>query len=185
MKKTALLITAIIVAMGSAITGYLVSRSLNNENQHPSKQVINTEKSLIGMKRPDFRLPDVGGVERKPDEWDGLVIVINFWATWCPPCRDEIPVFIALQQTYSDNGLQFIGIALQKAQDVIEYINELGINYPILAGEQAVIDIARSYGNDVGALPYTVVIDRDARIRFIKKGPVSRAELEPVIQSFL
>lgn len=177
--------TAIIVAVVSAVTGYLISRSINKKIQHPVKQEINKEKSLIGMKRPGFSLPDVLGAQRKVDEWDKFVIVINFWATWCPPCRDEIPGFIALQQDYSDKGLQFIGIALQKAEEVTEYINELGVNYPILTGEQEVIDIARSYGNDVGALPYTVVIDRGSMIRFIKKGSVTRTELEPIILSLL
>ena len=185
MKKSVLLITAIFIAVVSAVTGYLISRSINNKEQHPAEHTVTTNKSLIGIKRPVFSLPDTAGIQRKVNEWDGLVVVINFWATWCPPCRDEIPEFITLQQTYSGMGLQFIGIALQKAQDVIEYINELGVNYPILTGEQEVINIARSYGNDVGALPYTVVIDRDSRIRFIRKGPVSRAELEPVIQSLL
>lgn len=185
MKKTILLITAIIVAVASAVTGYLISRSINSEQQQSSEQKIKKEKSLIGMTRPEFSLPDVEGLQRNVNEWNGFVVVINFWATWCPPCRHEIPEFIELQHAYTNRGLQFIGIALQKAQDVIEFINELGVNYPVLAGEQEVINIAGSYGNNVGALPYTVVIDRDSRIRFIKKGPVSRAELEPVIQSLL
>lgn len=185
MKKTGLLITAIIVAVVSAVTGYLISRSLTSESPETADHSKNAAASLIGTERPEFSLPDVEGKPRNVAEWDGHVVVINFWATWCPPCRDEIPEFITLQQDYSDKGIQFIGIALQKAQDVIGYIDELGVNYPILVGEQAVIDIARSYGNYVGALPYTVVIGRDTRIRYIKKGPVSQTELEPVIQSLL
>ncbi len=143
------------------------------------------EGTVIGDKRPQFSLPDMNGKMRSIDEWDGDVIVINFWATWCPPCREEIPEFIKLQKSYAENGLQFIGIALQTAEEVNEFVKVMGINYPILVGQGEVIQVAKQYGNHIGALPYTVIIDRQSYIAFTKRGPLQRHIAEQVISSLL
>lgn len=127
---------------------------------------------VLGKRRPDFSLPDLEGQMRSLDEWDGKLIVINFWATWCPPCREEIPVFMELQEEFADRGLQFLGIALQEAEEVRDYVNEMGMNYPVLTGYREVIKIAAALGNYMGALPYTVVINREGVIEFVKAGPV-------------
>jgi peroxiredoxin len=141
--------------------------------------------TLLGAQRPEFSLPDLGGVMHDIGEWDGRVLVLNFWATWCPPCREEIPQFVRLQRQYRERGLQFIGIALQPGDEVGGFVQELGMNYPVLAGEQEVVDIAQAYGNHVGALPYTVVIGRDGRVRRLHMGPIKGAELERLITPLL
>ncbi len=146
---------------------------------HPFKE----SHELIGKLRPEFNLPDINGKIRDVSEWDGDVVVINFWATWCPPCREEIPEFIKLQEKYADHGLQFIGIALQQAEDVREFASMMGMNYPILVGEEEVIQVSSEYGNSIGALPYTAIVDRQSRIAFLKRGPLSRDTAEGVITS--
>ena len=98
---------------------------------------------------------------------------------------EEIPGFIKLQDKYADQGLQFIGIALQTAADVRDFVQELGMNYPVLVGGSDVIDVAEKYGNSLGALPYTVIIGRDHRIHFTKRGPLHYEEAEKVIRSIL
>lgn len=143
------------------------------------------DAALIGTARPAFSLPDLQGRERHISDWDGRVIALNFWATWCPPCLKEIPELIKLQTEYEGRGLQIIGIALQKPAEVIEFAREHGMNYPLLAGEMPVVRIAEDYGNDIGALPYTVVIDRQGRIAFIKRGPVTDAEMKRVLRPLL
>jgi peroxiredoxin len=140
---------------------------------------------MLGSRRPEFSLPDLNGVRHDIGEWDGRVLVLNFWATWCPPCREEIPQFVRLQRQYGARGLQFIGIALQPAFEVGPFAQELGMNYPVLAGEQEVVDIAQAYGNHVGALPYTVVIGRDGRVRRLHAGPIKGAELQGLIAPLL
>ena len=153
------------------------------ENLSPSLQT--NVQDLMGKPPPDFSLMDVSGQSRSVSEWQGKVLVINFWATWCPPCLEEIPHFINLQDKYGDQGLQFLGIALEGVDEVTSFANKLGINYPLLVGEQEVIKLAGKFGNRIGGLPYTVIIDRSGTINFIKVGPLSVSEAEQVITSLL
>ncbi|NIN33926.1 MAG: redoxin domain-containing protein, partial [Gammaproteobacteria bacterium] len=97
---------------------------------------------VTGLQRPAFSLPDVSGVTRHISEWDGSVIAINFWATWCLPCLKEVPQLVDLQTRYGNEGFQVIGIALQKAEELHEFIQEQAMNYPVLAGEIDVIEVA-------------------------------------------
>lgn len=132
-------------------------------------------------RRPDFTLNDLKNAPHQIGEWDGKVLVVNFWATWCPPCRKEIPQFIALQQEFGTRGLQFLGIAIDDPQAVGEFVQSLQLNYPILVGEQDAIDVAKTYGNLIGALPYTVVVDRKGTIVLTHQGELSGHQLEQVI----
>lgn len=140
---------------------------------------------IVGHPRPPFTLPDLDGAPREVAEWDGRVLAINFWATWCPPCRKEIPEFVALQEKYRDRGLQFVGIALERPDPVRAFVAEHGVNYPVLAGEMDVIAVAEAYGNHVGALPYTVIVGRDGRIAFVHAGPLSMEKAEAAITPLL
>ncbi|MFB0519476.1 MAG: peroxiredoxin family protein [Acidobacteriota bacterium] len=111
---------------------------------------------------PDFALPDLEGKTVKLSDFKGKVIIIDFWATWCPPCVKEIPHFIELYEQYKENGFQMIGIAIQSgsATNVKQFVEEHGINYPILMGNK---EITREYGG-INAIPTTFVIDRQGRI---------------------
>lgn len=140
---------------------------------------------MLGLLRPAFSLPDLEGRLRSVDEWNGKVIALNFWATWCPPCLEEVPEFIGLQARYQDAGLQFVGIALQRPEEVRGFAQQHGMNYPTLAGEQAVMQLAQEYGNHLGALPYTVLIGRDGRIAYVRVGALSGAQAETLIQGLL
>ncbi len=187
MKKSVLVVSVLLIALLSAALGFRVSELRHKGADQPVMQIHPFKESdeLIGELRPEFNLPDMTGKVRNISEWDGKVVVINFWATWCPPCREEIPEFVKLQEKYADSGLQFIGIALQQAEDVRDFANMMGMNYPILVGEEAVIQISTEYGNSIGALPYTAIVDRQSRIAFLKRGPLSREVAEKVITSLL
>ena len=112
-----------------------------------------------------FSLPDLSGELRHHDEWRGQVIMLNFWATWCPPCKEEIPDFVRLQDDLGEQGIQVIGIALDQPQMVLEFIDEIGgINYPQLIAEGGGYGLLERYGNDIGTLPYTVFINRQGDI---------------------
>ena len=95
--------------------------------------------------------------------WRGQILVVNFWATWCPPCLREIPAFIELQDSLGDRGVQFVGIALDQAAPVAAFAAEHGMNYPILVGDDRVTRFMHVLGNTIGALPYTVVLGRDGQ----------------------
>jgi thiol-disulfide isomerase/thioredoxin len=90
--------------------------------------------------------------------------VVNFWATWCIPCRDEMPEFVKAQREFGERGVQFVGIAVDDVAKVRDFAAELGLNYPALIGGYGAIELSKSLGNRVGALPYTVFIDRAGRI---------------------
>lgn len=139
----------------------------------------------IGAHRADFVLTDMDGNRRHIDEWRDKVIILNFWATWCAPCLEEIPMFIELQQRYRASGVQFIGIALQDAEEVRGYSEAVNIPYPLLFGGDEVIKIGRQYGNEIGAIPYTVMVDREGKIAFQKRGALSKSEAEQSILALL
>ena len=189
-KKVLLTVFAAIAAVIIAFTGYNMNQMLQEEiaisvPQAMAIPVIEKDDGIIGSSRPDFSLPDVAGEVRNIAEWDGKVIAINFWATWCPPCIKEIPEFVELQHKYESQGLQFIGIALQRPEEVLDFMKEKGMNYPVLAGEMEVIEISELYGNNIGALPYTVIIDRAGLIQYVKRGPLSMDSAESIISKLL
>ena len=144
---------------------------------------VKPEKTLIGEIRPDFTLPDIDGVQRNVNEWDGKILVINFWATWCLPCLKEIPDFVKLQEKYAQQDVQFLGLAMQSAEEIKEFISDIGMNYPSLAGIQDVSNVGKLFGNRFGVLPYTVMIDRNQKIVFIKSGPLSYDDAEYAINA--
>jgi peroxiredoxin len=143
---------------------------------------------LIGRPRPDFRLEDPAGRVHRAADWDGQVLVVNFWATWCLPCRREIPAFVDLQESYGDRGLQFVGIALDTPHEVRRFVAELEIapNYPLLiAPDNDGIALATAYGNRFGILPYTVLVNRAGVISFIQFGEISHEQAERAIRELL
>ena len=142
-------------------------------------------KAMVSKFRPAFELPDLEGQLRNIAEWDGKVVVVNFWATWCPPCRKEMPAFIELQEQFGPQGLQFVGIALDDADKVQDFIDTMGVEYPILLGGEKAIKASEDYGNRLGALPYTAVIDREGYITKTYRGEVSQTSLEKVITKSL
>lgn len=180
------LITTITV-ISCFVAGVFLSNILRS-NKSPEKKIPAPQMSqqdLTGTPSPDFTLMDVTGQQRNVSEWKGKVLVINFWATWCPPCLEEIPHFIKLQEQYGHQGLQLVGIALESVDEVLGFASEQGINYPLLVGEQEVIKLAGKFGNRNGGLPYTVILDRNGLINFIKQGPLSVSEAEQVITPLL
>jgi len=143
-------------------------------------RVIKMNKAL-GQKRPDFALKDLEGKLHNADQWNGKVLVVNFWATWCPPCRKEMPMFVELQKQYADRGLQFVGIALDDPTMVQDFADNFLVNYPILIGDKSALDLTRKYGNYLGALPYTVIVDRKGIIRYVRPGKMSHKQAEAAI----
>lgn len=135
--------------------------------------------------RPLFQLPDVNGVEHDIREWDGQVLVINFWATWCPPCLKEIPEFIELQKELGERGLQFIGVAIDEPDKVKAFIEEYGINYPILVSEEKGTLIAANYGNDLEVVPYTAFVNRAGQIVHTHSGAMNKETAKSYIMPLL
>ena len=152
--------------------------------QNPPPTKI-TPLSMIGQSRPDFSLLDTSDKTHDIKQWNGKVIMLNFWATWCPPCRREIPDFITMYQKYHGKGLMIVGVALDSKQNAIDFVDPMGINYPILVAEKEGIALTQQYGNDLGVLPYTVIIDRKGVIRHTVRHELSLEQAEQLIAPLL
>lgn len=190
MKQWHVILSGMVLAVISAVAGYQFQQYQNKTKEKDVNQDVTinsplTPEQVIGTKLGDFRLFDVDGQQRSLSEWQGKALVLNFWATWCTPCRKEIPAFIELQQQYRNNGIQFIGIALQEAEEIRDFLVEFGVNYPALVGVSDVIKVAKQLGNDIGALPYTVFVDRDGTIVFSHRGPLLKSDAEEMIKTIL
>jgi peroxiredoxin len=140
---------------------------------------------VVGSQRPAFSLTDLEGNERAVGEWSGQVMLINFWATWCPPCRKEMPALAALNDALRGRGLRVIGVALDEAQAVRSFADERGIDYPLLIGGRDAYTLLRAFGNARGTLPYTVVVDRSGTIRATHRGALTRSQARELVLSYL
>jgi thiol-disulfide isomerase/thioredoxin len=160
---------------------------LHLQQGQPESASAAAPAAIIGKYRPDFVLPDALGLSHRAAEWDGRVRVINFWATWCQPCVRELPGFVTLQGQYAEHGVQFIGIALDTAPQVEAFFKRLHLtpNYPSLIGGADAIAVAEAYGNEVGILPYTVVLDKTGRIAYAQFGELTRDSAEQMILALL
>ena len=139
-----------------------------------------------GAEIPDgFRLADLEGRERTLAEFRGRPLIVNFWATWCPPCRREIPLLKALQEEYEATGLTVVGVAVEESAPVVRLAEEIGFNYPILTGEQEAIDLAEALGIEFIGLPYTVFVNRQGRVKGIHTGELHRKDAEQALSGLL
>lgn len=179
MKKHHLLV--LLAAAAALVIGLLVSTRLHDTvpKETVTLPVANGETVLAAA------FPDLNKQRQPLSQWRGKVLVVNFWATWCPPCREEIPGFIALQKEFAEKNVQFVGIAIDTGEKVNDFARELGINYPLLLGGDSAFDLQRQLGNVSGVLPFTVVIDPSGKLVVRHLGGLSgnqlRSRLLPLI----
>lgn len=180
-----------ILAAAALGAGFSLGHILNL-SQSPAEQPELTAaatpnaETVIGKRRPAFTLPDLDNHAHSIAEWDGHPLVINFWATWCAPCRKEIPAFIKARERYAPQGLEIIGIAIDLPGIVSEYAGEMGINYPLLYGQENAVDLNYRYGNRIGALPYTVFVDAEGIIRHVHtQGALDEAQLKSLLSGLM
>lgn len=176
-------LAGVALAVTGMAAGYHLNQATTQEPQHTASTPQNA--GVGGTLRPEFSLPDLQGEQQAVGQWDGDVLMINFWATWCPPCRREIPAFIELQEKFGDRGFTILGVAIDTEQNVRDFIDPMGVNYPVVIGEDEAILVARDYGNRLGVLPYTVIVDREGRIAYTHRNELEYEQAAAIIEPLL
>lgn len=174
----------VIIIAGGA--GFGLQRYLQHDD-HQLAPIIpeSSQVNVIGTLRPSFEFKDTEGDLIKSSNLDGKVLLVNFWATWCPPCKKEMPAFIELQEQYAEQGFQIVGIALDDEDSVRDFADALGVNYPVMAAEYEGIALSREYGNHIGALPFSAFVDRNGKITKTQIGEISKQQVEDIIKPLL
>lgn len=168
------------VAGIAALSGYLTNRSAGTASTTATEATAAATTALLALS-----LPDTTGEMQALSQWRDKVIVANFWATWCPPCRKEIPDFAAASRSFADAPVQFVGLSIDTADKVRDFEAEFDVPYPLLIGTPQVMNLAAGFGNAAQGLPFTVIIDRSGVVRHIKLGTLKQDELEGKIRALL
>ena len=127
------------------------------------------------------KFPDAQGRSQPLAQWDRRLLVVNFWATWCGPCKEEMPILKNLQAKFGSRGLQIVGIAADTQSNVANFGKSIDINYPLLVAETGAIEFSRRMGNRLGLLPHTLVLKPGGEIIYSKLGSVSEVEMTEII----
>lgn len=169
------------VAAAAALGGFLVARWLGDGAAAtlPAGAVATAGfRDLEGRRRPDFTLADGQGRSVSVSDFDGQVLLLNFWASWCQPCVAEMPMLSELQAEHDGRGLRVVGIALDDPQRARAFARDLGLDYTLLYGRADAVQVGRSYGNRSGLLPYSALVDADGIVRWTHLGVLERTDLE-------
>jgi thiol-disulfide isomerase/thioredoxin len=160
------------IGAGAAATGALIGAFVVQSGSGATR--------LLGA-----RFVDLEGRPHRLLDWGGKVLLCNFWATWCAPCREEIPLLVAAKHKYAAMGLEIIGIGIDQAAKLRDFAANFRVNYPILVSGPEAIDLLRALGNAAGALPYSVLVDRAGRIAFRRLGAFRKDELDGILAGML
>jgi len=169
-RREALILGAI--GAGAAVAGALLGAL-----------ALQAQSGAADLLAAPFR--DLSGARRTLREWRGRVVLCNFWATWCAPCREEIPMLVAVREVFAAKGAEIVGIGIDQAAKVDEFARTYGVTYPVLIAEADAIELMRRLGNALGGLPYTVVVDRVGAVAHRRLGALTRAEVEGVLEGLL
>jgi thiol-disulfide isomerase/thioredoxin len=172
--RTSIAILALALVAGAA--GFGAQKWLQGSDEH--EQLAEQAPSTIVFK-------DLEGRPRHLTEWPGKLILVNFWASWCAPCLKEMPLLVEAQQEFGSHGLQIIGPALDSLEDAAQQAKLLGVNYPIMAGDVDVIAAMDALGDELGALPFSVLVAPDGRIIERITGVLTREHLQRLIREHL
>lgn len=170
------LIIALCCATGiGALTAQLVFRSAKTPltGELPSQTALSTllDHSFTDYNEKPFKL----------SQWSEKILVINFWATWCPPCREEMPYFSRISEQYAEKGVQFVGLSTDTAETIRLFASNHRISYPLLVGGPHLISLTAELGNRQSGLPFTLILDLNREPLLIRTGRLGEAELESVL----
>ncbi len=183
MKKNIAIAFVLVGLLISGIATYRLQSKSQQENLPPEpvaeSRAVTPVDSII-----DFALPDLDGNMRQLSEWNGKGRLVNFWATWCAPCRREIPLLKKTQEAHGADGIQVIGIAVDFPDQVAAYAEEAQFNYPILVGQEDAMAAAEASGIDFIGMPFTMVLAPDGELLTTHTGEIVEAHIESILAVF-
>jgi thiol-disulfide isomerase/thioredoxin len=165
----------------SIIGGFFAGRAWWAVRESPPPAVPAAPARLAVTEMPDLSLPDLAGNTRSLREWSSQALILNFWATWCVPCRKEMPLLEQVHHERRDKGLAVVGIAIDREEPVRTFVAETGVSYPILVGQEQAMAAAEAFGPDFVGLPLTVIAAPGGDIVTVHMGELDREELAGII----
>ena len=179
MKTPLILLAAVASALIAVATvSYVITGQPLSLSDRPNPAALTTPTATVPVAINSLVLPDILGVNQPMSQWRGKILVVNFWATWCPPCREEMPGFSRIAVKYASNGVQFVGISIDTLNNVIDFQKSAPVSYPLLIGTMDIVQSTVSIGNTAQALPFTAIFDRSGNLHSVKLGRLSEADLE-------
>ncbi len=167
-----IVVISLLALLGGALT-----------SQWISKTALANDPSIKAFFANSWQSPD--GKPVNSTEWQGKVLVVNFWASWCPPCVEEMPTLDLLQQEFLQQNVLFVGIGIDSPSNIREFLKITPVSYPIVIGGLEGSNLSKQMGNSQGALPYTVIINPKGKAIYTKLGKISEEELRKAIKSAL
>jgi len=174
-RREALILGA--AGLAAAAAGFLVGPAVLRSMQGGKAETPRSGDAILRS----TTLVDLTGKSRRLDEWLGRILVCNFWATWCAPCREEIPLLMSEREKYRLSAVEIVGIAIDNASKVAEFTASLKIRYPILLAEADGLALMRKLGNTSGGLPFTVIADRQGALIYRKLGAMTQADVDGIL----
>jgi thiol-disulfide isomerase/thioredoxin len=169
-------IIIVVISLLALVSGVLTSQWIY-------KTGLASDPAVKTFLENPWQTPD--GKAANTQEWQGKVLVVNFWASWCPPCVEEMPTLDKLQQEFLKQNVLFVGIGIDSPSNIREFLEKTPVSYPIMIGGLQGSNLSKQMGNSQGALPYTIIINSKGKSSYSKLGKISEDELRSAIKSAL
>ena len=172
--KSTRIFAAVVVAVAATAGGFYAGHVFTGGDTAAATQTSGSAVDQLWKETP----PAAAGTSQPLAAYKGKPVVVNFWASWCGPCVKEMPTLSAMQREYEKKGITFIGLGVDSEKNVNDFLKKIPVDYPVYVTGFGGAELARSFGNKAGGLPFTVVIDSDGRVRLTKLGEVDASELK-------